>query len=38
MRQHKDTLERKKNLVDKLVQYRQMLMKKNKPSKIKLKK
>jgi hypothetical protein len=38
MRQHKDTLERKKNLVDKLVQYRQMLMKKDKSSKIKLKK
>jgi hypothetical protein len=38
MRQHRDTLERKKNLVDKLVQYRQMLMKKDKSSKIKLKK
>jgi len=38
MSQHRDTLERKKNLVDKLVQYRQMLMKKDKSSKIKLKK
>ena len=29
MKQHRDSLERKKNLVEKLVNYRQMLMKKN---------
>jgi hypothetical protein len=38
MKQHKDSLERKKNLVEKLVNYRQMLMNKHKGKGLKKKK